>query len=147
MPKQKRTNFVLSITSGLFAAGSTLFAKLLSSSFSNEPLSFLPSSLDWISPKLILLPLVIGCNVLMWSTFTRALSSSPSSAAVSVLNNSANMIASALMGFIIFQEELSVRWWVGAGFVLAGTALMTQGDTQQQTPKKHAMKTRSKKTE
>ncbi|KAJ3076646.1 hypothetical protein HDU98_001656 [Podochytrium sp. JEL0797] len=127
MPRSaSKPNFALSITSGLLAASATLFAKLLAS-FSHElRLPFLPSWLQ-INPKFVLLPLVIASNVAMWAVFTRALNSSPSSAAVSVLNSSANMIASAILGYFLFDEHLSVRWWIGAAFVLAGTALMNSG--------------------
>ncbi|KAI8607541.1 transmembrane protein 42-like protein [Chytriomyces sp. MP71] len=63
----------------------------------------------------------------MWAVFTRALNSSHSTAAVSVLNNSANMIASAFLGYLMFDEELSVKWWIGCILVIAGSALMNRG--------------------
>ncbi|KAI9353813.1 hypothetical protein BDR26DRAFT_849283 [Obelidium mucronatum] len=140
--------FVLSVASGLLAASSTLFAKLLASSETH--IWFLPESslLHWIHPKAVLLPLVIASNIGMWAVFTRALNSSSSSVAVTVLNSSSNMIASALLGYFLFDENLSVRWWIGACFVLAGSALMNnssinKNDELTSKQEEYMIKTRS----
>lgn len=30
------------------------------------------------------------------------------------------------MGYLIFNEPLALKWWVGASFILAGTMLLSQ---------------------
>ena len=43
----------------------------------------------------------------MWGLFTRALTLSSSTVRVSVINTSANFVVTALLGAVIFREELT----------------------------------------
>ncbi|KAJ3256089.1 hypothetical protein HDU77_003259, partial [Chytriomyces hyalinus] len=103
MPKPKHVSpststrpvsFALSIGSGLLAATSTLLAKLTAQASDTVQFKLPFLGLVSVPNRSILVPLVVLSNIAMWAVFTRALSASSSSAAVTVLNNSANMIAS-----------------------------------------------------
>lgn len=32
----------------------------------------------------------------------------------------------AILGYLVFNEPLALRWWIGASFILAGTILLSQ---------------------
>ncbi|KAJ3244558.1 hypothetical protein HDU78_010765 [Chytriomyces hyalinus] len=163
MPKPKHVSpststrpvsFSLSIGSGLLAATSTLLAKLTAQASDTVQFKLPFLGLVSVPNRSILVPLVVLSNIAMWAVFTRALSASSSSAAVTVLSNSANMIASALLGYVVFSESLSMRWWIGCAFVLAGSAIMNRGgDSVMPVPSPskaqghHKYDTRSKKRE
>ena len=51
----------------------------------------------------------LAFNAVMWGLFTRALTLANSTVRVSVINTSANFIVTAVLGAIIFSEELPGR--------------------------------------
>ncbi|OAD66470.1 hypothetical protein PHYBLDRAFT_119253, partial [Phycomyces blakesleeanus NRRL 1555(-)] len=149
------TSFIpTAILSGVFAALSSVFAKL----FSDERTAvfrdvimdsgYLPSlpfamtsEMSLITMRVLCFCLIFGCNSLMWTLFTKSLNTAPSSVQVTIVNGAVNFSASAILGFLIFEEPLALRWWVGAGFILAGTIILSQSQ------KKLENKKSSKKTE
>lgn len=54
----------------------------------------------------LFLLLNLAFNGVMWGLFTRALTLSSSTVKVSVINTSANFMATALLGAAIFSEQL-----------------------------------------
>jgi hypothetical protein len=81
----------------------------------------------------------------MWALFTRALTLATSSVQVSVINTSANFVATAVLGRVVFGEELPgefpsmlffsfgtcgliwdflALWWVGAAMLIAGSVII-----------------------
>ena len=80
----------------------------------------------------------------MWGLFTRALTLGSSTVRVSVINTSANFMLTALLGLVIFSEQLPGKplkilpcvpinvltglWWLGASFLVAGSVIIGRRD-------------------
>ena len=60
----------------------------------------------------------------MWGLFTRALTLASSTVRVSVINTSANFMITAVLGALIFSENLPGLWWLGAAFLVAGSVII-----------------------
>jgi hypothetical protein len=60
----------------------------------------------------------------MWALFTAALTRGDSTTRVSVVNVSANFMVTAVMGWMIFGEELKGLWWVGAALLAVGNVVI-----------------------
>jgi len=60
----------------------------------------------------------------MWALYTRALATAPSAVQANVVNTSSNFISAALLGALLFGEQLPGRWWIGAGLLIAGTVVI-----------------------
>jgi len=67
-------------------------------------------------------------NIIMWALFTRALTASPSTTKVSITNTSANFLVTALLGMLVFKEQVDGLWWVGAGMMGSGCILVGMRD-------------------
>lgn len=39
------------------------------------------------------------------------------------------------MGYLIFNESLALKWWIGASFILAGTILLSQAQKKLEKEK------------
>lgn len=68
------------------------------------------------------------CNIIMWALFTRALTASPSTTKVFITNTSANFLATAMLGMLVFWEEASGIWWLGAAMMAGGCILVGMRD-------------------
>ncbi|KAJ5689980.1 hypothetical protein N7462_004372 [Penicillium macrosclerotiorum] len=122
---------VLALASGAFAALNGLFAKLTTD---NHTTAFAQSiaHLFGLESSTFLELLVRGaclglnvlCNIIMWALFTRALTAGPSTTKVSITNTSANFLATALLGMIVFKESVGGLWWLGAAMMGAGCILV-----------------------
>lgn len=64
----------------------------------------------------------------MWALFTRALTASPSTTKVFITNTSANFLATAMLGMLVFWEEASGIWWLGAAMMAGGCILVGMRD-------------------
>jgi hypothetical protein len=60
----------------------------------------------------------------MWGLFTRALTLASSTVRVSIINTSANFMATAVLGALIFNERLPKLWWLGAAMLVAGSVII-----------------------
>ncbi|CAI9735619.1 Hypothetical predicted protein [Octopus vulgaris] len=58
---------------------------------------------------------VILFNVLMWTTFTKALQYFSSTVEASATNTASSFLFSAILGWIIFSEHLNLQWFAGDG--------------------------------
>lgn len=70
----------------------------------------------------------LAFNVAMWALFTAALTRAASSTRVSIVNVSANFVVTALLGRLVFGEELAPTWWVGAALLAAGNVVIGRRD-------------------
>ncbi|KAI8872321.1 hypothetical protein GQ42DRAFT_119585 [Ramicandelaber brevisporus] len=68
--------------------------------------------------------LIFVSNAGMWATFTKALNKSSDSVSVSVVSSATNLIVTAILGFLVFGEPLSLLWAFGASLIFLGTILM-----------------------
>ncbi|KAK4494756.1 hypothetical protein PRZ48_014112 [Zasmidium cellare] len=66
----------------------------------------------------------LAFNAVMWGLFTRALTLASSTVRVSVINTSANFMVTAVLGAIIFSENLPGLWWLGAAMLVAGSVII-----------------------
>ena len=60
----------------------------------------------------------------MWTLFTAALTRASSTTRVSIINTSANFFVTAMLGLIIFGEQLPPMWWAGASLLAAGNVII-----------------------
>lgn len=75
--------------------------------------------------------LLLICNAVMWTFFSKALHHSSSSARATVTTTAANFISSATLGRAIFGETQAFLWWVGISITLCGLLLL-HGSTPQE---------------
>jgi hypothetical protein len=64
----------------------------------------------------------------MWTLFTKALAQGNSTTQVSIINTGSNFVVTALLGFIIFSENLPPLWWLGAALLVAGNVIVGRKD-------------------
>ncbi|KIV99211.1 uncharacterized protein PV09_09075 [Verruconis gallopava] len=127
----------IAVASGTCAALNAIFAKLttndLTTSLSIRVADSLYLPLQYRQYlDLVLRVAVFGISFLftgtMWALYTKALTASPSAIRVNIVNTSSNFIVTALLGAIIFGENLPLLWWVGASFLIAGSVIISQRD-------------------
>ncbi|KAI8808215.1 hypothetical protein BJ742DRAFT_284946 [Cladochytrium replicatum] len=90
--------------------------------------------------RIVFFAMVFVSNGLMWKLFTSALAESKSSIQVTVVNSGANLCATALLGNFLFSEPLPLKWWAGATLVVAGTVLVSQGQSSESSIEKSSEK-------
>ncbi|OZJ06173.1 hypothetical protein BZG36_01029 [Bifiguratus adelaidae] len=145
----------LACLSGIFAATASLFAKLFTDTRTEYVSSVLqqllvPASMndkvpvgdvvrmDDLCMRVtggICFGLIFASNAAMWSTFTKALAKSESSVKVSTINNATNFFVTAILGNLLFNEPLTLRWWCGASLIVLGTLLVSQRQGQKDKQK------------
>ncbi|CAO3639450.1 unnamed protein product [Mucor fragilis] len=133
MTKPASSFIPFAIISGFFAALSSVFAKLFSDertavfhSYISGHFHVVPEHTSLLITRGVCFALIFVCNSVMWTTFTKALNAATSSVQVSIVNGAVNFSASAILGYLVFDEPLALRWWIGASFILAGTILLSQ---------------------
>ncbi|KAI9298528.1 hypothetical protein K502DRAFT_345964 [Neoconidiobolus thromboides FSU 785] len=136
-------SFQLSILSGIYASLASVVGKLstdpktnvLISTFCQVTKSHLCERLvaSYLLPvlRIIFFILMFTLNGLMWTTYTKALSSANSSIQVSVVNNATNMVTTAVLGYLIFNEVNGMLWWLGVSLVISGTVVLNKVNTQE----------------
>ena len=86
--------------------------------------------------------LVTGTLVLnstMMTLYTRALSLSPVSAVASTINTAANIVSTALLSYLVFQEPLSLQWSLGALLSFIGVAMLLSDEREDDIKEKAKM--------
>ncbi|KAL1934147.1 hypothetical protein VTP01DRAFT_6329 [Rhizomucor pusillus] len=138
------------VLSGIFASLSSVFAKLFSDTRTvliHDALRDFVVKQDFAStllsltvdPNTSLLGLraacfgsIFICNSLMWTLFTKSLNAAPSSVQATTVNSAVNFSVSALLGHLLFDEPLALRWWIGASLILTGTILLSRSEKQRE---------------
>lgn len=64
----------------------------------------------------------------MWALYTKALSAAPSAVHANIVNTASNFLVTSLLGNVLFEERLPGLWWVGAGFLVAGSVVIGRRD-------------------
>ncbi|XP_024118069.1 transmembrane protein 42 [Oryzias melastigma] len=122
---------LFALAAGLLAATASLSAKL---SLGTDVLGP-PCEADapgggtcnkWLHVPVRLLcgALMLGCNALMWTFFSRALRHSSSSARTTVTTSSSSFIFSGVLGRLMFGENHGPLWWTGISLALCGLLLL-----------------------
>ncbi|KAK3706926.1 hypothetical protein LTR37_012425 [Vermiconidia calcicola] len=122
---------VYAIASGGCAALNGAFAKLTTTSLTATWASTIShlfvveesSAIEYLVRGFFFL-MNLSFNAVMWGLFTRALTLASSTVRVSVINTSANFMLTAVLGAIVFGEELPGLWWLGAGLLVAGSVII-----------------------
>ena len=84
-----------------------------------------------LTPIQTLFALNLLFNFIMWSLFTSALTRSPSTTRVSIVNTSANFVLTAVLGLLIFAESLPPLWWLGAALLVVGNVVIGRRDQEE----------------
>ena len=75
--------------------------------------------------RVLFFSLTVISNTVMWTLYSKSLSLSTSSLQPTLLNSSSNFCFTAMCGWLVFNEHLSMMWWCGAGFIATGITLIT----------------------
>jgi len=113
-----------SVVSGLLAAFSGFFGKI---TFDSQIVDTISSKLHvgpFVCQVLFGLALVLS-NILMLQNFNKALQASKTTLEASIINTASNFVFTALIGYLAFNEELSVFWWSGTSLIIIGTYLVS----------------------
>ena len=78
---------------------------------------------------------MLGCNAAMTSCYVQALHAS-SSVQATVISFALNFLLSAAVGWAVFGEPLSLRWWAGAVLTMVGVALVAGWGFESKTHKR-----------
>lgn len=114
-----------SVISGFFAALSGLFGKI---TFDQEILNSI-SSFFQLKPLFVQIGLgsaLILSNLLMLQSFNLALKNSETTLQASLVNTAFNFVFTALIGSVVFAENLSLFWWTGTTFIIIGIYIINQ---------------------
>ena len=131
-----------SIVAGVFGAFASVFGKLAFSSDSlavkyveNKCQQFL-TGIDATSQsqcsivvyifRAIMFCVMMGVNAVMLSSAVRALHADGSLKST-VMTTSVNFVATAIFAYLLFGEDLSTTWWVGAVFIFFGVYFVQKG--------------------
>ncbi|XP_038617420.1 transmembrane protein 42 [Tachyglossus aculeatus] len=63
-------------------------------------------------------------NSLMWTFYAKGLNLASSSAMVSIMTTTANFLATAFFGYLLYGETRTMLWWVGIGMTICGLLLL-----------------------
>lgn len=134
--------FLLAILAGIMAALGSVFAKL---AFNDIILQhgcevFVHVSLCGklkLYMQIVCFGLIFVCNILMWTCFTKSLQLCSSSLEATVINTATNFIASALIGWMFFQDLLGIKWWIGSLLILIGLLLINKGNASTEALQTH----------
>lgn len=137
----KMKGMTLSLLSGLLAALASLCGKF--SMAGGETASACQSVFThWLSGasahylcgnlitviRVVFFLLMIGCNAVMWTVFTKALRLCTTTLEAAVTNTASNFFFTAVFGQTLFGEQLTLLWWLGTVMILFGLLLMHQAN-------------------
>lgn len=84
----------------------------------------LKEEIIFLSSQQLFFALNLLSNFAMWTLFTRALTASPSTTKATITNTTANFLFTALLGMLVFGEQVAGLWWVGASLMAVGCVLV-----------------------
>ena len=128
----------LAAIAGLFAATGGLLAKLSTgdSILIDQICTYLNSSGS------ICAMIQYGCRALMFALmllvnslgtgFQMSAMAATSSGIATVINTGSNLLVTALYGLMVFNEKLSVQWYIGASFIALGISIISSSDSTEQ---------------
>ncbi|XP_049545622.1 transmembrane protein 42 [Anopheles darlingi] len=119
------------VIAGLCASSASLFGKLTSNSQRVAENIGLPG---WhLLAQVLCVAIMILLNGCVWRFFVKALhTGNGSSLVASLVSAATNYVASALLGWLIFDEQSTIVWWFGTSLVLAGLLLILSGTDNEE---------------
>ncbi|KAI6247743.1 hypothetical protein HI914_03972 [Erysiphe necator] len=132
---------LLSIASGTCAALNGVFAKLTTTELTSQLVTFLVErtrfnnlrSVIEVVTRVVFFSLNLILNGVMWALFTKALAQSTSTTKVSIINTSSNFMITAILGRLIFSENLSRLWFIGAFLLVMGNVIIGRRENDHKT--------------
>ncbi|CAK4078460.1 unnamed protein product [Aphanomyces euteiches] len=130
-----------SAISGTIAALSGMLGKfssdesssMIQSSLSHCEQAVQSYSAPWIDCAWVLVAIRVAffvamllSNTLMLNFFVRGLHETDSLTAT-ITSSAANFMMTALVGYVVFHEQLPLQWWLGATIILAGMGFLLHG--------------------
>ncbi|KAF0697380.1 Aste57867_11932 [Aphanomyces stellatus] len=79
-------------------------------------------------------------NTFMLSFFVRGLHETDSLTAT-ITSSAANFVTTAVVGYVVFHEQLPLQWWLGASVILMGMGCLLFGAKDDANPATDAKKT------
>ena len=126
-----------SLVSGLLACLVSIFIKL---AFNNSSSSSSTELLSLWAVRVCLIGAAIVANSLMWTVYAKSLHLSANTLQATCLNKLSNFVASALFGYLLFDERLHLATWLaGLGLLSLGILILSSSsssDEQHATTKK-----------
>ena len=135
-----------SIVAGFFGAFASVFGKLAFSSDSLavkyiedkcqqllidvDATSLSKCSIVVYTFRAIMFCVMMGVNAVMLSSAVRALHADGSLKST-VMTTSVNFVATAIFAYLLFGEDLSMTWWVGAAFIFFGVYFVQKGKSAE----------------
>ncbi|XP_047216183.1 transmembrane protein 42-like isoform X2 [Girardinichthys multiradiatus] len=129
---------VYALSAGFLAAAGSLSAKLtLGADYLREMCeSGLSGWTLHVPLRLLCGLLLLTCNTVMWTMFSKALRHCSSSARATVTTTASNFISSAILGRLIFGETHSGLWWIGISLTLCGLLVLHSATPHTKAEKK-----------
>ncbi|KAJ8041536.1 Transmembrane protein 42 [Holothuria leucospilota] len=132
------SGFIVALSAGFCAASASVAAKFAFSSQEMEELCvillpYISTAFDvdcsWINPLLRICALLVtlGLNGLMWTLFVKSMQLIGTLKAT-LTNTSSNLLSTAFLSWLIFDEQHSVRWFCGATLIVTGLLFMQYKD-------------------
>jgi drug/metabolite transporter (DMT)-like permease len=121
--QNKRLGIQYALLAGICASLSSVFGKLMT-----QP----KDQLSTFMTRALFLLLNLMCTVLMIGLYTRSMHHLSTTEAT-IINSSTNLIFTALFGTILFDERLSLKWYMGSALITMGVALIMTGERKQRT--------------
>lgn len=76
--------------------------------------------------RIICFGMIFLCNALMWTLFVKAMQKCSSTVEATLINTASNLAFTAILGYLLFAENLSLLWWIGMSFIVIGMCLIMQ---------------------
>ncbi|KAJ6232606.1 transmembrane protein [Anaeramoeba flamelloides] len=129
--------YISPIVAGFFGCLSSVMGKLGSSDFLVNTI--------WL--RIPFFGLMFLSNALMFNFQAKAMTSFGSANATTIITG-VNIFFSALFGRLLFQEQLTIYWFIGSIFITLGISVITYGESKESKLKKSEEETKKeKKTE
>ena len=91
------------------------------------------NSITWVT-RGTLFAILITINSLALGLNLRGMSQMGSTLGT-ILSTGTNFSMSAFLGYLLFHEQLTLQWWIGASFIIIGTLLISIGTSTGSTDK------------
>ncbi|BFZ12899.1 hypothetical protein BsWGS_15938 [Bradybaena similaris] len=84
---------------------------------------------------------IILFNALMWTQFTKSMHLCSSTLEATASTTSSNFFFTALLGKVLFGEQLGALWYVGSALMIIGLAVLHRGSGAEPEQNQQAKKT------
>ncbi|KAN0055859.1 hypothetical protein ACTA71_011746 [Dictyostelium dimigraforme] len=133
-----KLSFIYSLIGGVFASLSSVCGKVaLDSQFLSQ---FISSENIELITRAISIGSIFICTTMQWRYAAKGMDLANSTLTSTVITTSSNFFFTAFFGWLFFQEQLSLKWWIGALFIMFGLFLMNADQEQIETNKSEKLK-------